>query len=188
MILLIDNYDSFVYNLARYVGQLGFERQVRRNDHIALQEIEALTPSHIIISPGPCTPNEAGLSMSIIQYFSPRIPILGICLGHQAIGQVFGATIIRARRPMHGMSSPMQHTHTGILQGLDHPLTVGRYHSLVIDPTTLPNCLTVTATSPENEIMAIQHCDYPTYGVQFHPESVLTHQGYELLHHFLTVA
>lgn len=188
MVLLIDNYDSFVYNLARYVGQLGFHRKVIRNDQTSLEAIEKLNPSHIIISPGPCTPNKAGLSMPIIKHFAQCIPILGICLGHQAIGQVFGARIVRAKHPMHGKSCVIEHNNTGILQGLSNPLAVGRYHSLVIDQNGVPDCLTVTATSSEGEIMAIEHKNFPIYGVQFHPESVLTYQGYELLRQFLKLS
>ncbi len=185
MIVLIDNYDSFVYNLARYVGQLGYKCLLYRHDKITLTQLEALQPSHIIISPGPCTPNEAGISLEVIKYFTKKIPILGVCLGHQAIGQVFGGNIVKAHKPMHGMSCKVQHNQQGILKALNDPLEVTRYHSLVVAENTLPDCLSITAYSEENEIMALQHKQYPIYGVQFHPESVLTEQGYDLLENFL---
>jgi len=184
MIVLIDNYDSFVHNLARYIGQLGYARTLYRNDAITLEQLDSLQPSHIIISPGPCTPNEAGISLEIIRHFGPHIPILGVCLGHQAIAQAFGGHIIRARYPMHGMSTPIYHQQQGILKQLSNPLTVGRYHSLVVAANGFPACLEVTAYSAEGEIMALQHKTYPTYGVQFHPESILTEQGYQLLQNF----
>lgn len=185
MIILIDNYDSFVYNLARYVGQLGYARCVLRNDEITLPQLAALNPSHIIISPGPCTPDEAGISLKVIEYFANKIPVLGVCLGHQAIAQVFGGKIVKARRPLHGISCAIWHHDQGILKNLNNPLQVGRYHSLVVEPNSLPTCLTATAFSEEGEIMALQHNAYPIYGVQFHPESILTEQGYELIQNFL---
>lgn len=185
MIVIIDNYDSFVYNLARYVGQLGYKRKVFRNNEVTIPEIEALNPTHIILSPGPCTPNEAGITIELIQHFSSRVPVLGVCLGHQAIGQAFGGKVTKAIKPMHGMSSLIQHTQKGIFAKLVNPLKVARYHSLIIEKDTLPDCLMITALSSENEIMAIQHKDYEIYGVQFHPESILTEHGYDLLQEFL---
>jgi para-aminobenzoate synthetase component 2 len=185
MILLIDNYDSFVYNLARYVGELGYERLVKRNDAIGLAEIERLQPSHIIISPGPCAPLAAGISMEVIKRFGARIPMLGVCLGHQAIGQVYGGDVVRAKKPMHGKSSLITHDEKNIFLGLKNPLQVGRYHSLVVQDENLPEVLAVTARSEEGEIMGLQHNEYPVFGVQFHPESVLTQQGYVLLKNFL---
>ncbi len=186
MILLIDNYDSFVYNLARYVAELGAEPAVRRNDAVTVEEIVALAPTHIIISPGPCTPNEAGISLEVIRRLGPRIPILGVCLGHQAIGQAYGAEIVRALRPMHGKTSQIHHHGTGIFTGLPSPFTATRYHSLVIAPDSVPPELVVTATAEDGEIMAVQHVAHPVTGVQFHPESVLTEYGYRMLDWFLT--
>ena len=185
MILIIDNYDSFVHNLARYIGQLGFERLVIRNDATTIKAIASLAPSHIILSPGPCTPDEAGICLTLINHFLARIPILGICLGHQAIAQALGATIIQAQRPMHGMSANIQHNGLTIFKNLENPLKVGRYHSLIVAKQHLPTTIEVTAWSKEQEIMAIQHHNYPIFGVQFHPESVLTDQGYTLLNNFL---
>lgn len=186
MILIIDNYDSFVYNLARYVMELGFKCLVKRNDEITLAEITRLNPSHIIISPGPCTPNEAGICLEIIPHFGTTIPILGVCLGHQAIGQAFGATISRAKFPMHGKSSQIDHDEKNIFKGLNNPLTVGRYHSLIVSEENLPKELIVTARCKNGEVMGISHQTFPIYGVQFHPESVLTNQGYDLLRNFLS--
>ena len=185
MLLLIDNYDSFVYNLARYVSELGWEREVVRNDAITLKEIEALAPTHIIISPGPCTPNEAGISNAVIRHFGPRIPILGVCLGHQCIGQVYGGKVVRAGRPMHGKTSPITHDGLGVFRGLPSPLRVTRYHSLVVDRQTFPKNLKITANSPDGEIMALRHRAHPVVGVQFHPEAVLTDSGHQLLSNFL---
>jgi para-aminobenzoate synthetase component II len=185
MVLLIDNYDSFVYNLARYISELGYETVVKRNDEISLKQIEQSNPSHIIISPGPCTPNEAGISMELIKTFGASLPILGVCLGHQAIGQVYGGHIKKARTPVHGRSSAISHTGKAIFAGLANPLTVARYHSLVVDAYNLPTDLVVTAKTLDGEIMAIQHISYPVYGVQFHPESILTQQGHLLLENFL---
>jgi anthranilate synthase/aminodeoxychorismate synthase-like glutamine amidotransferase len=185
MILLIDNYDSFVYNLARYVQELGEEPLVHRNDAIDLDAIERLQPSHIIISPGPCSPNEAGISTDIVRRFAPAIPILGVCLGHQCIGAATGGEIVRARRPMHGKVSVVHHDGTGIFAGVPSPLRVTRYHSLVIAPDSLPAELRVTATSDDGEIMAVEHRHFPTVGVQFHPESALTENGYWMLDRFL---
>jgi anthranilate synthase/aminodeoxychorismate synthase-like glutamine amidotransferase len=186
MILLIDNYDSFVYNLARYVSELGGEALVRRNDALTLDDIAALAPTHLIISPGPCTPNEAGISLAAIRRFGPTLPLFGVCLGHQAIGQAYGAEIVRARRPMHGKTSRIAHQGTSLFTGLPSPLTATRYHSLVIAPESLPPELTVTATAEDGEIMAVAHVEHPVVGVQFHPESVLTEYGYRMLDWFLT--
>ncbi len=188
MVLLIDNYDSFVYNLARYVSELGWEREVARNDDISLADIEVLDPTHIILSPGPCTPNEAGISNTVIEYFGSRLPILGVCLGHQCIGQVYGGKIVRAQRPMHGKTSQVQHNGLGVFNGLPNPLRVTRYHSLVISPDGVPPELVTTAYSPEGEIMAVCHRSHPVVGVQFHPEAVLTECGYYLLRNFLSRA
>ncbi len=187
MILLIDNYDSFVYNLARYVGELGYARSVKRNDAITLSEIAELNPSHIIISPGPCAPEQAGISMAVIKEFGAHIPILGVCLGHQAIGQVYGGLVTRAKIPMHGKASLITHNERAIFSGLDNPLFVARYHSLIVSEENFPSVLGVTARSAEGEIMGIAHSEYPVFGVQFHPESVLTRQGYELLRNFLAL-
>lgn len=186
MILLIDNYDSFVYNLARYVRELGFTEMVKRNDAITLNEIEALNPSHIIISPGPCTPNEAGVCLSLIQYFAEYIPILGICLGHQAIGQAFGGEVVRAKQPTHGKASSVSHQQQGIFRDLPSPFKAARYHSLAVCKDTLPTCLQITASTEDGEIMGLQHQNYPTVGLQFHPESILTEHGHQLLLNFLT--
>ncbi|EMG7112905.1 aminodeoxychorismate synthase component 2 [Enterobacter cloacae] len=185
MILLIDNYDSFTWNLYQYFCELGAEVVVRRNDDISLTEIDALAPKKIVISPGPCTPSESGISLDVIRYYAGRLPILGVCLGHQAIGQVFGATIVCAARVMHGKTSPVTHTGTGVFSGLNNPLTVTRYHSLVIDPPTLPDCFEVTAWSETQEIMGIRHREWDLEGVQFHPESILSEQGHQLLANFL---
>ena len=185
MILLIDNYDSFTWNLYQYFCELGAEVVVRRNDGIALDDIDALAPQKIVISPGPCTPSESGISLAVIQHYAGKLPILGVCLGHQAIAQVFGATIVRAAKVMHGKTSPITHTGTGVFLGLNNPLTVTRYHSLIIDPPTLPACFEVTAWSETQEIMGIRHREYDLEGVQFHPESILSEQGHALLANFL---
>ncbi len=185
MIVLIDNYDSFVYNLARYVRELGEMPLVRRHDAVTVDEIAALAPSHIIISPGPCTPNEAGISTEVVRQLGERIPVLGVCLGHQCIGAAYGGEIVRAGRPMHGKPSRIHHQGHGLFAGLPSPFTATRYHSLVIAPASVPTDLRVTATSEDGEIMAVQHARNPVYGVQFHPESVLSEQGYRLLDHFL---
>ena len=185
MILLIDNYDSFVYNLARYVRELGETPLVRRHDAVTVDEVLGLDPSHIIISPGPCSPREAGISTDLVRRAGERIPILGVCLGHQCIGAAYGAEIVRAGVPMHGKISRISHQGAGIFSGLPSPFIATRYHSLVIAPASMPASLRVTATSEDGEIMAVQHADPPVYGVQFHPESVLTEHGYRLLDHFL---
>jgi anthranilate synthase/aminodeoxychorismate synthase-like glutamine amidotransferase len=186
MILLIDNYDSFVWNLARYVSELGHPRIVLRNDATSLDEIAALAPTHIIVSPGPCTPTEAGISNAVVAAFGPRVPILGVCLGHQCIGAALGGKVDRGLRPMHGKTSLVRHDGTGVFAGLPNPLRVTRYHSLVVEDEGLPECLRVTARSEEGEIMALEHRRHPIVGVQFHPEAVLTEHGHELLRNFLT--
>ena len=185
MILLIDNYDSFTWNLYQYFCELGAQVLVRRNDELTLEEIAALMPEKIVISPGPCTPNESGISLAVIARYAGQVPLLGVCLGHQAIAQVFGATIVRAAKVMHGKTSPIYHNGQGVFQGLNNPLTVTRYHSLLIDPATLPECFEVTARSESGEIMAIRHREWDLEGVQFHPESILSEQGLELLANFL---
>lgn len=185
MILLIDNYDSFTWNLYQYFCELGASVEVRRNDEIALADIAALAPEKIVISPGPCTPDESGVSLAVIRHYAGKLPILGVCLGHQAIAQVFGATIVRAAKVMHGKTSPVTHNGTGVFSGLNNPLTVTRYHSLVIDPPTLPACFEITAWSDSGEIMGIRHLEWDLEGVQFHPESILSEQGHQLLKNFL---
>jgi anthranilate synthase component 2 len=186
MILVIDNYDSFVHNLARYVRELGGEAHVRRNDALSLDEIASLAPSHIILSPGPCTPREAGISVDLIRRFGPSVPILGVCLGHQCIGAAYGAEIVRAGHPVHGKTSSVTHTGTGVFAGLPSPLVAARYHSLVIAPASLPAELRVTASAEDDgEIMAIEHVTHPVVGVQFHPESAASEYGYAMLDRFL---
>jgi anthranilate synthase/aminodeoxychorismate synthase-like glutamine amidotransferase len=185
VILLLDNYDSFVYNLSRYVRELGETPLVIRNDAISLDEIRALAPSHIIVSPGPCSPTEAGISVNAIREFGPTIPILGVCLGHQAIGTAYGAEVVRARKPMHGKTSRIHHDGSELFTGVPSPFTATRYHSLVIAPDSLPSTLRVTATSEDGEIMAVAHRSDPVVGVQFHPESALTEHGYWLIDRFL---
>ncbi|MDK2888938.1 MAG: para-aminobenzoate synthetase component [Thermoanaerobacter sp.] len=188
MVIMIDNYDSFVYNLVQYLQELGQEVRVFRNDRVTLEEMEALSPSHIVISPGPCTPDEAGISLAAIKHFAGRIPILGVCLGHQAIGQAFGGRVVRAGRPMHGKTSLVYHDGTGIYRGLPNPFAAARYHSLLVERETLPDCLTITAQTDQGEIMGLRHREYPVEGVQFHPESILTMVGKKLLANFLTLA
>lgn len=185
MILLIDNYDSFTWNLYQYFCELGADVQVKRNDELTLSQIDALQPQKIVISPGPCTPDDAGISLEVIRHYAGRSPILGVCLGHQAMAQAFGAAIVRAEKVMHGKTSPIHHAGQGVFQGLTNPLTVTRYHSLVIDPTTLPDCFEVTAWSETQEIMGIRHTVWDLEGVQFHPESILSEQGHQLLENFL---
>ena len=185
MILLIDNYDSFVFNLYQYLGHLGEEIKVVRNDKITIPAIEELNPDHIIISPGPCTPNEAGISLEAVKHFANKTPILGVCLGHQAIGQVCGGQVARADRLMHGKTSEIYHDGKTIFKGLKNPLTVARYHSLIVKRDTLPDCLEISAETSEGEIMAFRHKEALVEGVQFHPEAILTEQGYELLENFL---
>lgn len=186
MLLMIDNYDSFTYNLVQFLGELGAEIKVVRNNRINVDQIEVLAPEKIIISPGPCTPNEAGISMEVIRQFAGRIPILGICLGHQCLGQVFGARIVRADRLVHGKTSLITHTGKGVFAGLPSPFTATRYHSLLVERQTLPECLEITAQTKEGEIMGLRHKTVPCLeGVQFHPESILTEYGHELLANFL---
>lgn len=182
--LVIDNYDSFTFNLVQYLGELGDHPEVHRNDTITLDEIAAMRPAHILISPGPCTPNEAGISVELIKRFSGEIPILGVCLGHQSIGAAFGGNVIRAPRLMHGKTSPIEHTGKGIFAGIPSPFTATRYHSLIVEEP-LPDVLEGTAWTPEGELMGLQHKSHPTFGVQFHPESILTEHGHQLLKNFL---
>lgn len=187
--LLIDNYDSFTYNLYQYFCQLGAEVLVKRNDELQLADIERLAPQHLVISPGPCTPNEAGISLAAIRHFAGKLPILGVCLGHQALGQAFGANVVRAREVMHGKTSAIRHLDRGVFHGLNNPLTVTRYHSLVLEAASLPDCFEVTAWSERDgvrdEIMGIRHRQLALEGVQFHPESILSEQGHQLLDNFL---
>ncbi len=190
MLLMIDNFDSFTWNVVRYFEELGAEVQVYRNNEITLEQIETLSPSHLVISPGPCTPDQAGISISAIQHFAGQIPILGVCLGHQSIGQAFGAEVVRARQVMHGKTSLVSHRGTGVFKGLEQPLEVTRYHSLVLRRESLPDCLeeiawTLGADGQPDEVMAVRHRQLSVQGVQFHPESVLTRQGHELLDNFL---
>ncbi|TDJ32573.1 MAG: aminodeoxychorismate/anthranilate synthase component II [Gammaproteobacteria bacterium] len=190
MVLMIDNYDSFTYNLVQYLGELGADVQVHRNDKISVEEIEALAPDAIVISPGPCTPNEAGISVSVVEQLGGRIPILGVCLGHQAIGQAYGGKIVQAKRLMHGKTSMIHHTGSGIFDALPDPFEATRYHSLVVEADSLPGCLEVTAWSRDadgnnEEIMGFRHRELPVQGVQFHPESILTDSGHDLLKNFL---
>jgi len=185
MLLMIDNYDSFTYNLVQYLSELGADVQVHRNDALTLEQIDAWRPERIVISPGPCTPTEAGISVPLIERFAGDIPILGVCLGHQAIGQAFGGRIVRARHVMHGKLSKVQHDGAGVFSGLHNPLTATRYHSLVIERGSLPDCLEVTAESDDGEIMGVRHRDYAVEGVQFHPEAILTEAGHALLSNFL---
>ena len=190
MLLMIDNYDSFTYNLVQYLGELGQEVRVYRNDAISVSDVEALAPERIVISPGPCTPNEAGVSLEVIKHFAGKLPILGVCLGHQSIGQAFGGKIVRARRVMHGKTSLMYHSGQGVFSGLPNPFEATRYHSLVIDRDSLPDCLEVTAWTQTDdgsvdEIMGVRHCTLAVQGVQFHPESILSQHGHQLLKNFL---
>ncbi|MCP3747969.1 aminodeoxychorismate/anthranilate synthase component II [Paenibacillus sp. A3M_27_13] len=185
MILVIDNYDSFTYNLVQYLGELGEEVTVKRNDEIDVKGIEELAPEHILISPGPCTPNEAGISLDVISHFKGRIPIFGVCLGHQAIGQAFGGKVIRAERLMHGKTSPILHHNTSVFEGLPSPFTATRYHSLLVEHESLPECLEITAETAEGEIMGLRHKEFAVEGVQFHPESIITDYGHQLLRNFL---
>ena len=185
MILMIDNYDSFTYNLVQYLGEMGHELVVERNDQITLEQIEELAPEAIVLSPGPCTPNEAGICLDLIEHFKGKIPILGVCLGHQAIAQVFGGDVVRADKLMHGKTSTIEHDGTGVFKNLPSPCDITRYHSLIAKPETLPDCLQVTAKTADNEIMAFRHKEYPIEGVQFHPESIMTQHGKQMLKNFL---
>jgi anthranilate synthase component 2/para-aminobenzoate synthetase component 2 len=186
MLLVIDNYDSFTYNLVQYLGELGVQMRVFRNDEISADQIRQLKPERILISPGPCSPRESGLSNDIIKTFGPGIPTLGVCLGHQCIGHVFGGEVVRADRLMHGKTSPIYHNGRELFEGMPQPFTATRYHSLIIKRETLPECLEITAeTKPEREIMGVRHKQFPVWGVQFHPESILTREGKRILENFL---
>lgn len=187
MILVIDNYDSFTYNLVQQLGELGAEIEVVRNDQLTLDDIRRLNPSHIVISPGPGTPDDGGVSLDVIREFGPTTPLLGVCLGHQCIGQAFGGVVNRAPQLMHGKTSQIHHDGSVLFAGLSNPFTATRYHSLVVEPPTLPDCLTVTARTEDGQIMGVQHKEYPVYGVQFHPESILTVEGPKLLRNFLSI-
>lgn len=188
MILMIDNYDSFVYNLVQYIGELGEEVVVKRNNEITLEEIESFDPEIIVLSPGPCSPNEAGICIDIVNKFKGKKPILGICLGHQTIGHVFGGKVVKATKPVHGKVHRIKHFNKGVFEGLNNPLNVTRYHSLVVDLESLPQDLEVTALTNENEIMGIRHKKYMIEGVQFHPEAILSEQGHEILRNFINQA
>ncbi|WP_438348287.1 aminodeoxychorismate/anthranilate synthase component II [Paenibacillus sp. FA6] len=185
MILVLDNYDSFTYNLVQYLGELGEEVKVYRNDEIDIAGIKELAPDHILISPGPCTPNEAGISLETIEHFKGIIPIFGVCLGHQAIGQAFGGKVVRAERLMHGKTSPIHHHGTSVFAGLPSPFIATRYHSLLVERESLPDCLEITAETAEGEIMGLRHKEYHIEGVQFHPESIITDHGLQMLRNFL---
>ena len=185
MLLMIDNYDSFTYNLVQYLAEIGQEVKVVRNDKISIEEINKLNPQYIVISPGPCTPNEAGISLELIEAFKGKIPILGVCLGHQSIGQAFGGKIIHAQTIMHGKTSKISHNNKGVFRGIKNPFVATRYHSLVIEKQTLPNCFDITAWTDDNEIMGIKHKELAIEGVQFHPESILSEHGHDLLKNFL---
>lgn len=185
MIVMIDNYDSFTFNLVQYLGELGQELRVKRNDEISIEEIEKLNPSFLMISPGPCSPNEAGISMNAIEYFAGKIPIFGVCLGHQSIAQVFGGDVVRAQRLMHGKTSLIHHDGKTIFDGLENPFVATRYHSLIVKKETLPDCLEVSAWTDENEIMALRHKTLAIEGVQFHPESIMTSYGKQMLSNFI---
>jgi anthranilate synthase/aminodeoxychorismate synthase-like glutamine amidotransferase len=190
VIVLIDNYDSFTYNIVQRIGEIDPTVEVRvfRNDQITIGEIEAMNPDRILISPGPCTPKEAGISNDVIRHFAPRLPIFGVCLGHQCIGHVFGGEVVRAKRIMHGKTSDIKHNDQGVFKGLSNPFTATRYHSLMVEETTLPDCLEITArTADQSELMGLRHRQYKVEGVQFHPESFLTAEGYKILANFLTL-
>jgi anthranilate synthase/aminodeoxychorismate synthase-like glutamine amidotransferase len=188
MLLVIDNYDSFTYNLVQYFGELGAELLVKRNDEISIAEIEALKPERICVSPGPCSPKEAGISNEVIRTFGPRLPLFGVCLGHQCIGDVFGGEVVRAGRLMHGKTSPILHNGKGVFAGLPRPFDATRYHSLLVRRASLPDCLEITAETAEGEIMGLRHKEHPIHGVQFHPESILTVEGKKLLQNFLRLS
>ncbi|KLT72399.1 anthranilate synthase component II [Neisseria arctica] len=185
MLLMIDNYDSFTYNIVQYFAELGQEVEVRRNDDITIEEIAAINPNYLVIGPGPCSPKEAGISVAAIKHFAGKLPIMGICLGHQAIGEAFGGNIIRAKTLMHGKVSPVSHHNKGMFQNLPNPVICTRYHSLVIERDTLPACLEITAWTEDQEIMGVRHKEYPLEGVQFHPEALLTEHGHDMLNNFL---
>jgi anthranilate synthase/aminodeoxychorismate synthase-like glutamine amidotransferase len=186
MLLMIDNYDSFTYNLVQYLGELGADVKVVRNDEVTVDEVEAMRPDRIVISPGPCTPNEAGISLGVIGRLGRRVPILGVCLGHQAIGQAYGGKVVHAKTLMHGKTSPIHHAGRGVFGGLPSPFTATRYHSLAVERGSLPGALEVTAWTEDGEIMGLAHRDYRVEGVQFHPESILTEHGHTMLKNFLT--
>ena len=185
MLVMIDNYDSFTYNLVQYLGELGEDVKTFRNDEITIEEIEALNPDRIMLSPGPCTPNEAGISLAVIEHFAGKVPLMGVCLGHQSIGQAFGGNVVHAKQIMHGKTSQMTHTGVGVFQGLESPYTITRYHSLVVERDSLPDCFDVTAWTDDGEIMGFRHKTLAIEGVQFHPESILTEHGHALLKNFL---
>ena len=185
MILMIDNYDSFTYNLVQYIGEQGVEVRVVRNDELSIEEIERLSPQIIVVSPGPCTPNEAGISLDVITYFAGRIPILGVCLGHQSIGQAFGGKVIRAERLMHGKTSLVFHDDKGVNKDMPNPFHATRYHSLIVERKSLPDCLEVTSWTEEGEIMGLRHKEFAVEGVQFHPESIMTEEGKKLIQNFV---
>jgi anthranilate synthase/aminodeoxychorismate synthase-like glutamine amidotransferase len=187
MILVIDNYDSFTYNLVQYLGELGADLRVERNDAVTIEQIEAWQPERILVSPGPCTPKEAGISCAVIERFGPELPLLGVCLGHQSIGHVYGGNVVRADRLMHGKTSPIQHDGTGVFRGMPNPFEATRYHSLLVERDSLPDALVVTAETAEGEIMGLRHRDYEVHGVQFHPESILTEDGKRILANFLAL-
>ena len=188
MLLMIDNYDSFTYNLVQYFAELGADVVVRRNDEITVEQIEAMSPQHIVVSPGPCTPNEAGVSVAAIRQFAGKVPILGVCLGHQSIGQAFGGKIVHAKQLMHGKTSAIHHHNTSVFRGLPNPFTATRYHSLVIEREALPDYLEITAWTDDGEIMGVRHKTLPVHGVQFHPEPILTERGHDMLKNFLNGA
>jgi anthranilate synthase/aminodeoxychorismate synthase-like glutamine amidotransferase len=188
MIVVLDNYDSFTYNLVQYLGELGADVSVYRNDEVSVETIETLKPTHVVISPGPCTPNEAGISLELIRRLAGRVPLLGVCLGHQAIGQAFGGKVVRAKRVMHGKTSRIGHDGKGIFEKIPNRFVATRYHSLVVERASLPGCLDVSADAEDGEIMGLRHRSLPVEGVQFHPEALLTENGHELLHNFLNRA
>lgn len=185
MILVIDNYDSFTFNLVQYLGELNADPKVVRNDEVTLEDVEALKPERILVSPGPCTPNEAGISCAVIERFGPRLPVFGVCLGHQSLGQVYGGRVVRAERLMHGKTSAIHHQGAGLLKGMPNPFQATRYHSLIVERSTLPDVLEITAETDHGEIMALRHKEFPVQGVQFHPESILTEDGMQIIRNFL---
>lgn len=185
MLLILDNYDSFTYNLVQYFGELGVEMKIFRNDALTVEDVKKLAPEKVCISPGPCTPNEAGISLDLIRQLGPTTPILGVCLGHQSIGQVYGGDVVRADRLMHGKTSPIHHNGSSVFKGLPNPFEATRYHSLIVKRETLPDCLEITAWTEEQEIMGLRHKEHPVHGVQFHPESILTEHGKQMLETFL---
>ncbi|HMP73173.1 MAG TPA: aminodeoxychorismate/anthranilate synthase component II [Kiritimatiellia bacterium] len=187
MMLVIDNYDSFTYNLVQYLGQLGVDLKVVRNDKITVAEVEALRPDRILVSPGPCSPDEAGISCEVIRVFGPRLPVFGVCLGHQCMGQVYGGKVVRAARLMHGKTSPILHGGDSVFAGMPNPFSAIRYHSLLVERESLPDCLEITGETAEGEIMGLKHKTHPVHGVQFHPESILTEEGMRILENFLTL-